>query len=287
MRTKEEFSKRRLCQYSILFDLLSKHGFEKYLSYVCSYEKYVRKWIRDQIERHLSDSSKVSEFEDRHIQSSIKSISDAIKKSKMQKSDDVKKFVEDICKELGGKLVISQDAFGAFMILNNADQEQFAKWLTESVKEMGQALREKFNESHILIKLYHLHVKPQNELFSTLIGCGRQCPFCKSPCEAGGGAHSEHFASIHRTEGLGRSRWDGTKKLVTDICSSLVISDTGFCNIATNHTLHPYYWKYVMAKFNNDFAKAYDAEPADIPSSWYRILHKEAEESLRKSFFIK
>uniref|UniRef100_A0A3Q3IE41 Uncharacterized protein n=1 Tax=Monopterus albus TaxID=43700 RepID=A0A3Q3IE41_MONAL len=234
------FSTRIFCQYSILLDLLSKDDFDEYLSYICSYEKYVQIWILDQIEQHLSDGSKVSEFEDQHIQSSIIRINDAITKAKMQKSDNVKKFVEDICKELGGKLVISQDALGAFMILNNADQETFAHWLTESVNEMGQDLREKFNESHILIKLYHLPVKPQNELFSTLIGCGKQCPFCKSPCEAGGGAHSEHFASVHRPRGLGKYKCRYTNKLVTDICSSLVISDARFhCN-ATNHTLHPF-----------------------------------------------
>uniref|UniRef100_A0A3Q3IRG2 VLIG-type G domain-containing protein n=1 Tax=Monopterus albus TaxID=43700 RepID=A0A3Q3IRG2_MONAL len=279
MRTKPQFSTRMFCQYSILQDLLSKHDFDKYLKYICSYEKYVKKWILDQIQLNLSNGSKVSEFEDRHIQSSITNISDAIKKAKMQKSDNLKEFVE------------------------------FAHWLTESVKEMGQDLREKFKEPHILTKLNHLHVKPQNELFSTLIGCGKQCPFCKSPCEAGGGAHTEHFASLHRPEGLGTYRWTQTNKLATDICSSLVISDGRFRCHAINNAYHPYkdyrnifpdwkippdgslqasdYWKYVMAKFNNDFAKEYDAKHADIPSSWYEIKRNEAEESLKKSFSIK
>ncbi|KAF3852878.1 hypothetical protein F7725_006233 [Dissostichus mawsoni] len=104
--------------------------------------------------------------------------------------------------ELGDKLVISQGALGAFMILNKADQEQFAHWLFKSVKDMAHALREKFKKTNILTKLQNLHVNPQNELFNKLIGCGKQCPFCASPCEAGGTGQHEHFTSLHRPEGL-------------------------------------------------------------------------------------
>ncbi|XP_045921303.1 up-regulator of cell proliferation-like [Micropterus dolomieu] len=307
---KEEiFSTRMFFQYSVLLDLLSKDDFENYKSYICSYEDHVKKWTHKQIEEHFSKGDKVFEFEDRHVLSSINSINDAINKAKTEKSGNVKTFVEDVCQELGDKLVISQDALGAFMILNNADQEQFAHWLTECVKDMAQALREKFKTETIQIKLENLLVKPQSELFSKVIGCGKQCPFCKAPCDAGASKHGEHFAQLHRPEGLGRFRWDGTEKLVTDICSSLVNSDMRFrCN-GTKGEYHPYknyreifpdwiiqsdvsleasdYWKYVLAKFNKEFAKAYNAEPADIPETWKTITRKQAEASLKESFNIK
>uniref|UniRef100_A0A3B4VM32 VLIG-type G domain-containing protein n=1 Tax=Seriola dumerili TaxID=41447 RepID=A0A3B4VM32_SERDU len=295
MLTQQQFSTRISIQYSILLDLLSKDNFEKYLSYICSYEEYVKKWILDQIVTHFSNGSKMSEFEDRHIQSSINSINDAINNAKMKKSN-LKTFVHHVCQELGAKLVISQDALNAFMILNNANQEQLAHWFTECVNEMGQALKEEFKKSNIQIKLKHLHVKPQNELFTKLIGCGKHCPFCKAPCDAGGKAHAEHWASLHRPEGLGRYRWYQTKKLVTDICTSSVISDANFrCNV-TNNEWHPFkkytdifpdwkilpdvslqasdYWKYILARFNSKFAEAYDAQPADIPETWKNLKHK-------------
>ena len=156
------------------------------------------------------------------------------------------------------------------------------------------------------MKLKTLHVKPQNELFTKLIGCGQQCPFCKSPCDAGAQEHKEHFTSLHRPEGLGRFRRISTGKLVVDICSSSVCSNTRFRCSATNGEYHPYkdyrtifpdwhippdvsleasdYWKYVLAMFNNKFAKEYNAQPADIPDTWKSITHKQAEESLKKSF---
>lgn len=289
--------------------MLSKDDSEHYLSYIRSYEGHVKKWIFDEIMEHFSNQSTMFEFEDQHLQSSINSINTAVNKAKTKKSDNVKTFVEDVCGELGDKLVISQDTLGPFIILNNADQEQFAHWLTECVKDLGQALREKFKESNIQKKLNTLHLKPQNELFTRLIGCGKQCPFCKAPCEAGGTEHTEHWTSLHRPGGLGKYRWNSTTKLVTDMCSSCVISDLRFSCSATNGNWHPYkdykdffpdwkiapdasleasdYWKYVMRKFNNNFAETYGAQPADIPATWKNITREQAKASLEESFHNK
>ncbi|KAM8746784.1 interferon-induced very large GTPase 1-like [Acanthopagrus schlegelii] len=309
MLTSEQFNTRMFLQYSILLDLLSKHDFKNYLSYICSYEEYVKKWIFDQIVDRFSNHSKTFEFEDRHVLSSINSINNAINKAKTEKSGNLKTFVEHFCQELGDKLVISQDALGAFLILNNADQEQFAHWLSECVKDMAQTLRKQFKETTIQMKLKALHVNPQNELFTRVIGCGRQCPFCKAPCEAGGKEHAEHWTSLHRPEGLGKYRSHSSKKLVTGICSSRVISDRYFHCYATKYASYPYkrykdifpdwkippdaslqasdYWKYIMATFNREFAKKYNAEPADVPETWKNLTCKQAEASLKESFNIK
>ncbi|XP_056299274.1 interferon-induced very large GTPase 1-like [Pseudoliparis swirei] len=310
MLTNEQFSTRMSFQYSVLLDLLRQDDFENYWSYICFYEVYVKNWILDQIVERFSEESTMFEFEDRHVQSSIRIINAAVNKAKTEKSANLESFVKNVCQELGDKLVISQDAFGAFMILNNADQEQFAHWLTECVKDMAQVLQEEFNETDILMKLKDLRVKPQNELFTKLIGCGKQCPFCAAPCEAGGQEHSEHFASLHRPTALGRYRCSLSQKLDTDICSSLVITpDNTFRCGATNWESHHHkdykaifpdwkippdgsleasdYWKYVLAKFNKKFAKAFKAEPADIPVTWNMITPQQAEESLKESFNIK
>ncbi|KAL3046611.1 hypothetical protein OYC64_004571 [Pagothenia borchgrevinki] len=307
MKTREEFSTRMSFQYSVLLDLLSEDDFIKYVSFICSYENDVKEWILNKIVQHFSDGSTM--FEDQHLQSCVNSINNAIQKAKAGKSGNLKSFVVVVCKELGDKLVISQDALGAFMTLNKADQEQFARSLTECVKEMAQTLREKFKKTNIQTKLQSLHVNPQDELFNTLIGCGEQCPFCKAPCEAGATAHTEHFASLHRPEGLGTYRWSNTEKLCIDICSSLINSDISFLRKERKYQPHPFkryreiypdwkispdaslqasdYWKYVLAKFNKKFAAAFKAKPADIPAAWKLITPEQAEASLKVSFHIK
>ncbi|XP_041820613.1 interferon-induced very large GTPase 1-like [Chelmon rostratus] len=309
MQLSFEFSTRMHFQFSVLLDLLSKKDFEDYLNFICYYEDYVNKWISDRVLEHFSKGSTTYESEDRHLQSSIKSINDAINRAKKEKRGNMKEFIEDVCQELSGKLVIPKDALDAFMILNNATPEQFAHWLTVCVTEMAEALRKTFKETDIQLKLKKLHVKPQKELFTKVIGCGKLCPFCKAPCEAGGKEHKEHFTSLHRPEGLGKYRWTSTNKLSTDICTSSVAGNGSFRCSETNGEYHPFknyikifpdwkiapdgslqasdYWKYVLAKFNKEFAKAYGAEPADIPATWNDITYKKAEDSLKESFNVK
>ncbi|XP_061594949.1 interferon-induced very large GTPase 1-like, partial [Cololabis saira] len=308
MRSKA-FSTRTSFQGSVLLDLLSKEDFISYLSCICNYEDYVKTWILEQIKEHFSDASKISGYEEEHLKSSIKNIKDAMEKANSEKSADLKTFVKRICKELGDKLVISQDALGAFMILNNADRKQFSKSLIESVEKIEKTLKKTFKDTTFETKVEHLCVNPQTELFNRVVGCGKQCPFCKVPCEAGGQDHTIHFASLHRPEGLGIYRWDGSEKLVSDICTSLVISNCCFRCRATKNEWHPYksyvdifpdwhippdgsleasdFWKYVMTKYNNQFAEAYNANPADIPETWKKIKKEQAKASLKKSFNIK
>ncbi|MEQ2226425.1 hypothetical protein ILYODFUR_027326 [Ilyodon furcidens] len=147
MLTREEFSTRMSFQYSILEDLVSKSNFRSFQFYICSYEDYVKQWIYNRIMERFSSESTVCEFEDKHLQSCINHINDAIRKATAKKTDSLRRFVENICKDLGDKLVISQDALDAFMVLNNADQEQFAYWLNVCVMEMTEALRNKFKNT--------------------------------------------------------------------------------------------------------------------------------------------
>ncbi|KAG7496059.1 hypothetical protein JOB18_011164 [Solea senegalensis] len=305
MKAQPQFIARIYTQYEILLDLLSKDSHTDYLRYIRSYEGYVKDWILNQTVKHFTKGSKAFEFEDRHLETSIGSINDAISKAKKKTSDDLKTFIKNFCQELGDTLVIPQDALGAFMILNKANQEQFANWFTQFVKDMEQNLRQKFKTTNFSMKLKCLDIKPQQELFSQIIGCGKQCPFCAVACVQGGGSHTEHMAKLHRPQGLNGYRRVKSGKLVTDICTSSVNSDKHFRCTETKYSWYPYkkytdifpdwkippdgsfeasnYWKYVMARFNDKFAEAHGAEPADIPVTWKSIRRAQAEESLKQS----
>ncbi|XP_072288500.1 up-regulator of cell proliferation-like [Eucyclogobius newberryi] len=311
MLTCQQFSTRMFFQYSILLDLISENQFELFLDYIEHYEKYVKQWIYKQIISHFSSQASASEFENRLLQACINQINIAVKKAQTEENKTLKCFVGNICEELSDKLVISQDALGTFMILNTADQGQFAHYLLKCVEQMEPLCQQKFENTSVEIKLEKCFVNVQRELFVRLIGCGKQCPFCKAPCEAGGAAHTEHWTSLHQSQGLGAWRFERSKHLVTDICTSLVNSDTEFVQYDSNGEkyYHPYkryqeifpdwkippdgslegsdYWKYVMAKFNDDFAKAYEAKPADIPQAWRNITKTEAEKSLQQAFNMK
>ncbi|XP_034471318.1 up-regulator of cell proliferation-like isoform X1 [Hippoglossus hippoglossus] len=305
MRKQSQFITRVCSQYEMLLDLLSKHKVTEYVRYIRSNEVYVKEWILDQTVKHLSKDSKMFELVDPHLDSSIRSIKAAIHKATKKTSADLKTFINNFCQELGDSLVISQDALGDFMILNKANQEQFAHWFTQFVNKMEQDLKQEFKRRDIKMILNRDDVKSQNELFTQVIGCGKRCPFCAVACVRGGGKHSVHEASLHRPNGLDAREWFHSKKLATDICSSFVASDNLFTCGAVKGGRVPYknykdifpdwnippdgsyeasdYWKYVMATFNEEFAKEYGVKPADIPTTWKNISRLQAEQSLKVS----
>ncbi|XP_053485342.1 interferon-induced very large GTPase 1 isoform X2 [Ictalurus furcatus] len=306
-----QFSTRAFFQYSILKQLLNDSDFQNYVSYIRSYERFVKDWILKQIIDRFSTGNKLFELEQQHLKGAIMEIKEAIKKAQHEtdETESIKRFIQNMCRELGKKLVIPNDVLEAVMVLSNAKQEQFAHWLTKSVEEMEESMKTKLKMGNIQDKLRTLKINPQDELFKRVCGCGKQCPFCKAPCEAGGEAHTYHTASVHRPQGLGLYRYDHSSNLVANICSTDVNTEARFRCLETKLKYHPYkkyreifpdwhipadpsieasdYWKYVMANFNNQFAEAYNAKPADIPLVWKIITKQEAENSLKECFSIK
>ncbi|MEQ2287773.1 hypothetical protein AMECASPLE_015974 [Ameca splendens] len=300
------FKTRMSFKYEILLDLILNEQFYRYNNYVCSNTEFVKSWIEKKMKEHFSNKCKLSELEAKHIKSSLKSIDVAILDPETQNAGSLKTFVEIFLQKLDDKLVIDKKALDDFMILNNADQKQFALHLTKPIKDIAETLKQKFEKTTFETKVQHLNMNPVNVLLNKVNGCGKQCPFCAEPCEATGVGHTEHFALLHRPQAFGQYRNEKTEKLVTDICTSLVSSDWSFSCNETNGVFQPYksykdffpdwhippdksldasdYWKYVLTKYNQDLAKAYNAKLADVPSAWKDINQEKAKASLRVSF---
>ncbi|XP_042559922.1 up-regulator of cell proliferation-like [Clupea harengus] len=302
------YNTRTDMHYVLLKQLLDEDSFQKYLDYTRSYEIFVENWIKEQIIKEMSSAGQMQELEKNLLSEIVKKITDTISDDSITKNMDIKVFIRQFCSDLKDQLVFPRDALDDFLILINAKTDQFAINLKEFIEDMElhlvQGYANKTGTSHITERITDLPSKPHELLFTRLCGCGEQCPFCGTPCEAGGQDHKTHFSSMHRPQAFGQYRWNTSKKLVTDICTTLVISDTKFKNSKTGDKWHPYkeyrdiypdweitgdssteasdYWKYVLMKFNNEFAKAYRAQPADIPHAWRTLTAEDALRSLRE-----
>ncbi|KAL0166756.1 hypothetical protein M9458_038600, partial [Cirrhinus mrigala] len=100
---------------------------------------------------------------------------------------------------------ISEKILSGTLALNNSDPAEFADCLKSSIEKMQNTLADQLRSAgDVEAKLTRLSVnRPQEELFRRVFGCGKMCPFSSAPCEAGGKDHTEHFASVHRPQGIG------------------------------------------------------------------------------------
>ncbi|XP_073491960.1 up-regulator of cell proliferation-like [Aquarana catesbeiana] len=299
------FSSRTFFQEFLMKELLKEMSFQKYVIYMGYYEKYTKAWILNYIETYAKPQI-LKPLQENLLSLLDKKIRGALTEDNSVKRSTVSDFLKSVCEILKEELVIPQNEMQAVTFQNTADVGQFLFDIQLFLRDTETKVLSELQSMDIKSVLSRVTVKPQDELFRKVVGCGKQCPFCKVPCEAGGDEHKEHFATIHRPKGLGRYKWIDTRILITDICSTSVVSNGRFRCSATEGKWHPYkeyrtiypdwaiqpdpsiessdYWKYIFVKFNKEFAKEYNAKPAEIPDGWKSITKENALQSLKKMF---
>ncbi|XP_077303238.1 interferon-induced very large GTPase 1-like isoform X3 [Lithobates pipiens] len=299
-----EFKSRKILQREVLNTLLNDGSLENYAEYINSYEGFMKRWISQYLTEHYKCRNTIRVLQTSILQSVLRKIKQALQDKKTLQAKTIYDFLAEFCNVLKEELVISQNSMKVVIFENNLSTiEQFAHEIELHLSVLEKLVEKNINSRNIETIFFNLTLKPQDELFRKVIGCGKQCPFCKAPCEAGGGNHKEHFASVHRPRGLAQHVNEDTKALDHSICSSNVISNKTFRNAEGKP--HPYkdyqkcypdwaiypdttaggsdYWKFVLMQFNYSFAKLYNAKPANLPEDWHKLTREEALKSLNKT----
>ncbi|XP_076120669.1 up-regulator of cell proliferation-like [Alosa pseudoharengus] len=306
MMMKLDYSTQKNFLFALLKQLLEDDKFEKFKEYTRNYKTFVTDWIMDRIIETFLQDDKWKTLKTKHLFEVLQKIESAITQAK--EITDMNMFIQKIHAHLNDQLTFQEDDL--FIMFKTVNTQQFANDLMTLLSDIRQSLagehHRPISRDDLCESIRNLPSKPHELLFSRLCGCGEQCPFCGTPCEAGGRKHTTHFSSMHRSKGFGNRKWDKSKKLETVICTRAVISDAKFRSSETKGKLHPYkqckeiypnweieedlsmetsdYWKYVLMKYNEEFAEAYDAKPADIPSDWKTLTLEDALESFKKAF---
>ncbi|KAM8763432.1 up-regulator of cell proliferation-like, partial [Acanthopagrus schlegelii] len=304
-------------KYNIQKELLLKEDFKSFVKYICKYEIYVKDWIFQHLQQKMSEDKTLCKLKNKTLQVIVQKITEATEKASKgedgaQLPDDkesITVLINNMREYLIKDILISEDAEQTTMFQIQSTCHPFTKSLIKSLSDLNEQLQEEFSNSEDITEtLNKLPIKPQDELFKQVFGCGQQCPFCKVPCEAGGKRHKKHHAAVHRPKGLGRCRYEDTEKLVPTLCTTSVHSECKFRNTYTKWNWHPYkeyttyypdwqippdssieasdYWKYVLVKYNDRFAQEYKAKPADVPEAWRRITKEQALKGLKDAFNI-
>ncbi|KYO28641.1 interferon-induced very large GTPase 1 isoform X2 [Alligator mississippiensis] len=301
-----EYSSRSFFQFTVQKKLLEEMNFDNYVKYISDYEGFVKTWIWIQLVNRYQMSDALGELQRDILDGIIKKVQEALQSSEHRAPQTISQFLDRFCQVLDKELVLSKDSLDVILFKNTATVGQFSGDIQMFLPQVEESLLSMWEGVRVDGTLSRLHFKPQDEIFKRVFGCGKQCPFCKVPCEAGGNDHKEHFASVHRPKGLGRYRFETTSCLVYSLCSSDVVSTTSFKNWDTNYEWHPYqayrevypdwriqpdpsiaasdYWKFIFATFNRRFAKEYSANPADLPKEWLKITKGQAMDSIQEAF---
>ncbi|XP_062292790.1 interferon-induced very large GTPase 1-like [Scomber scombrus] len=313
-----EYSSRSSFQYNIQEELLQKDDFDSFVKYLRNYEIYVKDWIFQHIKKKMLKDKTLCKLKNKNLQVIVDKITAALEQATKgpdgvqlpDNNESITELISNMRKCLIKDISISEEDEKTTLFQIQSTCHPFIISLKMSIEDMKKQLQEEFSKSEDVTEtLNKLPIKPQDELFKRVFGCGQRCTFCKVPCEAGGKDHDTHHAAVHRPQGLGGYRYEGTEKLVETLCTTSVHSESRFRNSDTNGEFHPYkdyikyypdwlilpdssteasdYWKYVLVQYNDRFAQEYNAEPADVPEAWRKITKEQALKGLKDAFNIK
>ncbi|XP_078056870.1 up-regulator of cell proliferation [Mustelus asterias] len=308
--TNHELSSRAYLQAVILLELLEEHRVENYIQYITNYEDFAKEWIRKRIIKNYTEGNKITGIATKIIQALIRKAKGAIEQATATEKENVSEFLTEFCNILRDDFVIDKGSLEIVLFQNATTASEFAAAVVAALDDVEQELILGFHENYDIKEILpRLPVKPDEEIFRQVLGCGKMCPFCGVPCERGGSGHKEHFAATHRPKGLHQYRDESSGKLVATVCTSSVASDGSFCCAATQYQYHPYndyrsvndyyaswdippdtsiqaaaYWKYVLCTFNKEFAEAYKAKKAYIPADWKTIQKETIEAEVKKTY---
>ncbi|XP_077303579.1 interferon-induced very large GTPase 1-like isoform X1 [Lithobates pipiens] len=303
------YRSRKFFQFTMLKKLLENNDFQQYVDYISNYETFVKNWIMQYIKDEYKQNKDIAELQSKLLTLIMKIVVNVLNDPRLQNCSNVQEFLKTFCEMLSKDLVISSNDLKVIEFKNTASVRQFSGDIKIFLTDTEEQIKQEMRSLSIENILSRLTLKPQDQLFNRVFGCGKLCPFCKVPCEAGGKIHTKHSAEVHRPIGLGGYRSARTEILSHNICSTNVNGNSRFSLSATEKVYYPYkdyhkfypdwviqadstinasdYWKFVLMKFNKQFAKEYRAKPAELPKDWKEITQQKAMKSLQELYNIK
>ncbi|XP_078473967.1 interferon-induced very large GTPase 1-like [Lampetra planeri] len=319
------FLSRKHLQLAIHLHLVDEDDFENYYRYINKYADFTKEWIKAQVIKHCQRNNG-SHSQMYHLSSAILSnLINEVKKSVESVTKQIAtpttlfKFSESLGECLLKHIIINKDLIDIVGSLSFKDKEsvkQFSEELKSSLDSAEEEMLQGFSvasDAGCAAWLSRLPVQPHIELYKSLAGCEKQCPFCGVPCDQGGSGHETHSAELHYPQGLNGIRIISNKKLVAEVCTTDVAGNRDFLISGTNDQWVPYkeyrtinayfaswsiqpdtsleattFWKVVFCKYNEAFAEKHNVSPADIPNAWKEIDtdKNKIKEDLKTSFAL-
>ena len=311
--------------YNIMLDLAKSKSFDAFIMFLSNVEKSLRLWI----EKYTMEYCTTVEGQQNRLETLARSELVVKVQLIVTAAQDVTRSLSEH-ESLGGWLIKFHQRLKDSFQLNlehmkqvissgnddgaTSDFAYFKREFIDSLQTTEEELRVTFKSLHLQLKDWK--IRPFDVLADDMIGCCKQCPFCKTKCEYMDPKHpGDHRVSIHRPQCLGGYRWSHTQVMTLDVCTTLVESDNTFKNEDTDWKIHPYkqyrdiykdwmikpnasrydasYWKYFVAHHTDELAEYFGvkkppsgSDDDKILQGWKKLEWEKVLDELKASFNI-
>ena len=320
----KRFSSKYHLLFEVMMDLEKKKSFQEYSVYLGNVEQSLRDWIKvyslEYCTSKVGSQTKLEMLAKAELRSKIdqlisvaeevtlscpQTLNDWLMEFHNLLSDSFQLHPEEMLENVG---VVTSGK-------SKPDFEFFKKELLKNLEKVETEVKDTFKT--LEKQMYKWKKRPYDILANEMIGCCKQCPFCKTKCEYIDPDHpGDHRVSIHRPQCLGGCQWYNTETMALEVCTTLVVSGSSFSCNDTNNKWHPYqqyrdiykdwiifpnsspydasYWKYFVAHYTDDIANHFGSK---VPSSgttdyktiqdWKKLEWDKVVQTLKSSFFEK
>ncbi|XP_060928465.1 interferon-induced very large GTPase 1 [Limanda limanda] len=293
------------CAFSqhLLEQLIHEDRFESFLEYLLSYDSFRLSKIQETVVAHLSESPNLDKWRQQRLGEIVGKVAAAVSETAEGTNgilSDTKPLLERVCLilESDGNVQVTRVSLDGPLFSITTEWDRFVTCLMELLAAMRLELAQEFSQTRDVTELLHcLPIQPHYSLLDRVRGCEKQCPLCRAPCEVQEKGHEVHSALLHRPKDLlpydlssvscrPESMILSNPGQNEDTCKNLLsrCPDWNIYSEDPDSQMPTAYWRYVLVRYNDKFAKEYEREPTNILEEWKQITEEEALLSLREAF---
>ena len=292
----------------VMKDLGKLKSFDKYIDFINDPNTSMKNWLKEYIciyclYINANGNSKLGNAAIEILRNTISILINCVKEVKVSVNSNGISFQTWLQKYhcIAKRIIpLSDKLFNIFETQQVKNIEYFEEMIILGITSIQTNLEQIFS-TWGFAEFDGLDESPHEMIAKNILGCTKQCPFCKTICLNTIADHSgvSHSAPLHQPQGIGGYRDVDTERLVLNSCNVDVVGDRRFRCPATEWEWHNYkeyktvnnyyvswsispdasleasaYWKWVFVQFFlAQFAEYHKAKVSTIPSSWYEMLN--------------
>ncbi|XP_068110714.1 interferon-induced very large GTPase 1-like [Hyperolius riggenbachi] len=292
----------------ILIDLAEQEDFEQYREYIHFPKIFFKGFVEKCVNGYClgKNSQKLKHF----LQISF----DYFNKQVLRSISDSTRFVKNRNGDISEWLDDFYEIIEDFVTFSRADlksiehqEMQDIEFIQEAMCTTWDIAAANFQKNFETTNFEDFEKKPHEILIEQLCGCWEQCPFCRAICTNTIPGHDgDHSVPFHRSQAINGMPWINSDEFVTEICSTLISSDSclvidratqflykDYRKIGPNYanwsitpdTSSQPYWKWYVCHFRtkleDDYCLKFQGR-GEIPAQWETVTKREVIATLRE-----